>query len=290
MTLPRHDGFELLVLALLVAFASVASAADSPTTRAAKDLYRYRRDGAPIRATPAGVSPWDLEAAYRVQQKLARLELPRLGPVVGYKVAYASVAAQKQFGMSEPASGPFFAVQRIEHEGAARAADFSDLLMETEVAFVLSAPLGGRQDTTLMELRSAVRSVHPAFDLGNFPYAEGVKPSPPDIVAAGVGAHRFVLGPGVAPDRVDLKSLQLKLTRNGQKLRSSPASEVMGDPWESLRWFVNAHTRRGGTLQPGAIVLTGTAAPAYRTTEPAAMRGEYVGNCGPLGQVRLRIE
>ena len=52
--------------------------------------------------------PFSMDEAYRIQAALARQAAKVLGPHVGIKVAYASKAAQKQFGMDEPARGRSF--------------------------------------------------------------------------------------------------------------------------------------------------------------------------------------
>ena len=48
---------------------------------------------------------FSMETAYYIQTVPAREVAKTAGSVTGYKVAYASKAAQKQFGMKEPAGG-----------------------------------------------------------------------------------------------------------------------------------------------------------------------------------------
>ncbi|MHC4509487.1 MAG: fumarylacetoacetate hydrolase family protein, partial [Planctomycetota bacterium] len=159
---------------------------------------------------------------------------------------------------------------------------FNEITLETEVAFTI----GKRIDSPIKdvaELRSYVQWVHPAFDAGNFPYTgEQAKPTPSDMVAIGTGAHVFVIGPAMNPDKLNLSQIDLALARNGQTIRKSPARDVLGDPWNSLLWCVNHLDKFGLALEPGMVVLTGTAAPA--------IKGHYVGDCGPLGKVTLTIK
>jgi 2-keto-4-pentenoate hydratase len=233
--------------------------------------------------------PFSMDEAYNIQAALAKQVAKRLGPHVGYKVAYASKAAQKQFGMDEPARGPFFLLQRVPSGSRLPAAMFKEIMLETEIAFTV----GKRIDKPVPDvaaLKPHVKWLHPAFDAGNFPYAaDRGKPTPQDMIAIGTGAHVFVLGAAVDPRAVDIDGLDLALVRNGEEIRNSPARDVMGSPWNSLLWCANHVVKSGGTLEPGMIVLCGTAAPAYKV-KGEAIKGRYVADCGALGQVTLTIE
>jgi 2-keto-4-pentenoate hydratase len=232
---------------------------------------------------------FSMETAYYIQAALSREVMKTAGPVAGYKVAYASKAAQKQFGMEEPARGPFYMSQRLPNGSTLSRSLFNEIMLETEVAFTI----GKRIDTAIKdvpELRSYVQWVHPAFDAGNFPYAVAqAKPTPPDMVAIGTGAHVFVVGPAMNPNTLNLGQIDLALARNSETIRKSPARDVLGNPWNSLLWCVNHLHKFGLTLEPGMVVLTGTAAPAYKV-KGEAIKGHYVGDCGPLGKVTLTIE
>lgn len=232
---------------------------------------------------------FSMETAYYIQSVLASEVTKTSGPVVGYKVAYASKAAQQQFQMEEPARGPFYMAQRLPNGSKLGSSAFNEIMLETEVAFTLARRID-EPIKTVKELRPYVKWIHPAFDAGNFPYdMTQAKPTPADVIAIGTGAHVFVLGPAQCPDAVDVGAIDLALSRNGKTIRKSPARDVMGNPWNSLLWCVNHLQRYGLTLEPGMVVLTGTAAPAYRSTG-GNIKGTYIGDCGPLGKVTLTID
>ena len=232
---------------------------------------------------------FSMETAYYIQTVLAREVAKTAGPVTGYKVAYASKAAQKQFDMKEPARGPFYMSQRLPNSSTLTSETFKEIMLETEVAFTI----GKRIDKPIRNvamLKNYVKWVHPAFDAGNFPYiVEKAKPTPSDMIAIGTGAHVFIIGPAMNPQTLDLSTIDLALARNGETIRKSPARDVLGNPWNSLLWCANHLQKFGLTLEPGMVVLTGTAAPAYKV-KGKAIKGSYVGDCGPLGKVTLTIE
>jgi len=231
---------------------------------------------------------FSIEQAYQIQAALTKGLCKKLGSVAGYKVAFASKAAQEQFGVNEPASGTLFRLQRLPSGTKLPASAIMELTLETEIAFTI----GKRLDRTIenvQELKSYVKWIHTAFDVGDNPFVPGQeKPTPQDMIASGVGAHFHVLGPAVAPSEVDVDALTLKLARNGTTVAESPATNVMGSPWNSLLWLANHVVELGGALEPGDVVISGTAAPAYKVGGDK-MKGDYEGDCGALGKVTLTI-
>ncbi len=234
------------------------------------------------------LSKLSFDAAYCVQQVLAERLTAERGAVAGYKVAYASRAAQEQFGMDEPARGPLYAIQRLPSGSVVSQSDFNELMLEVEIAFTIGKRID-RSIDNVEGLKPFVGSVHVAFDAGDFPYDTQVaSPTPADMIAVGTGSHRFVVGPACNPETTEVDDVVLTLYRNGQAIRTSSTKEVLGTPWNSLLWCVNHLHRYGLTLEPGMIVLTGTAAPAYRVTGEE-IQGRYRGEAQGLGAVELEI-
>ena len=232
---------------------------------------------------------FSIDEAYQIQLALVKEVSRELGPVVGYKVGYASKAAQEQFGVDEPASGPFFRLQRVTNGSTLPAGAFMEIVLETEVAFTIGKRID-RPIKDAAEIKGYVRWVHTAFDIGDYRFVKGgTKPKPADMIARGVGAHFFVLGPAVEPGKVDVDAVELVLERNGEVISKSPATNVMGSPWKSLLWCANHIVKLGGTLEPGTVVVSGTAAPAYKV-KGEKIKGDYVGQCGALGKVTMTIE
>jgi 2-keto-4-pentenoate hydratase len=278
-----------LVLGLCLMDGTLVQAEGSQSNTMIAQMLSARECQKKIAPLSHSFGAFAMETAYYIQTVLARDVAKTAGPVTGYKVAYASKVAQKQFGMDEPARGPFYMVQRLPNGSTLSAKAFNEIMLETEVAFTLAKRIH-KPIKDVKALRPYVKWVHPAFDAGNFPYdVTQAKPVPADMVAIGTGAHVFVLGPAQCPDAVDLGAIDLSLARNGKTIRKSPARDVMGNPWNSLLWCANHLHKYGLNLEAGMVVLTGTAAPAYKVTGDA-IKGSYVGDCGPLGKVTLTIE
>jgi len=287
-----HSIVSVMVLTtiLVVAMAHQVQACDNiDVDKMIKEMLAGREKKTQIPCLTQTYGSFSMDKAYQIQAALTKKLSKKLGPVVGYKVAYASKAAQQQFGVDEPASGPLFLLQRLPSGSKLPDSAFMELTLETEVAFTLSKGID-RPIKDVTEIKDYVKWVHTAFDLGEYRFVEGqTKPTPQDAIASGVGAHFFVLGPATDPSKVNVDAVTLKLIRNGQTVTESPATNVMGSPWNSLLWLANHVVKLGDTLQPGAVVVSGTAAPAYKVKGEAIM-GDYVGDCGPLGKVTLTIE
>ena len=254
-----------------------------------KDMLAGLNSHTQVVAMTATYGTFPMERAYRIQTRLAGQCAVTMGPVCGYKVAYASKAAQKQFGMGEPARGPLYLSQRVPSGSTLPADVWNEIMLETEIAFTIGKRID-KPIASVAEIKPYVKSLHPAFDAGNFPYTvDKAKPGPVDMVAIGTGAHIFILGPAVCPQEVGIDNIDLSLVRNGETIRESPSRDIMGSPWNSLLWCANNLNKFGQTLEPGMVVLCGTAAPAYRV-KGDDIKGKYVGDCGPLGKVTLTIK
>jgi 2-keto-4-pentenoate hydratase len=288
----RHAVFCRMCIAALAALMAVGAGPNARGQRIdAKKMIEQMLAGnktqTQIPCLTKTYGPFTLKRAYQIQRSLARELSKELGPVAGYKVAYASEAARKQFGIAEPASGPLFALQRVPSGSKLPMTHFTEMTLETEVAFTIGKRIN-HEIKDVAQMKDYVRWVHAAFDAGNYPFTADAPATAQDMIAIGTGAHVFVLGPAVDPNTVDVDAVRLKLMRNGQILADSPSTDVMGSPWNSLLWCVNHVVKLGGTLEPGMVIVTGTAAPAYKA-KGDQIKGDYLGDCGPLGAVTMTI-
>jgi len=263
------------------------STATNKAQKILKEILSGHETKTPIKPFTQTYGPFLLEEAYQIQTLLTDKLSEKLGEVSGYKVAFASQAAQKQFGIDQPASGPFFRLQRIPDGSTLESGDFIGLTIETEVAFTIGKRIDRRFEN-VADLKPYIKWVHASFDISNDYFdSQEAKPVVSDLVAGGM-TYLYMLGPAVDPSMVDVDKLILKLTANGKIFTEGASKDVMGSPWNSLLWLANQVVSRGDTLEPGDVVLTGTAAPAYKVPGSEAA-GIYEGDCEPLGKVTCTI-
>ncbi len=79
-----------------------------------------------------------LREGYRLQDNLSQKLIPLLGPVVGYKMAFATESALKKYKLKEPVYGPLFKKQEIKNHGEVYLDDFMQFHIENEIAFVMN--------------------------------------------------------------------------------------------------------------------------------------------------------
>jgi 2-keto-4-pentenoate hydratase len=95
----------------------------------------------------------------------------------------------------------------------------------------------------------------------------------------------LVFGAGVSEWRaLDLSTIAVTLTVNGQTVREGAGSEVMEGPLSVMTWLAN-HAERQPGLRAGHIINTGSCTPMY-----GVQLGELaVADFGPLGSVTVEL-
>lgn len=206
---------------------------------------------------------------------------------VGYKLGFTSAAAQQRFGVASPVWGRLLARMRVPRDGEVSASSFSRVFVEAEIAFTIGRRVDVRLDDA-SELRAYVRTVHPALELPDWRFGSGAKPGVDEILADGVGAHRFVLGSGREPGDVKLATATVVLERDGDRIGRGRGADALGSPWLALLWLSHALLDAGGALEPGEIVLTGALGPVHAFA-PDEAAGDYRVTVEGLGSVGVTI-
>lgn len=257
-------------------------------TAISRHVLTARATGAQVAPPSIAIGSESLSIAYLAQDYLTRDMVAGGDRVAGYKVAFTSAGSRKAFGTPGPAYGRIFAGQRRDSGSAMSVREFHKVSVEMEVAMVVGRRID-RPIKTIEQLKLYIRAVCPALELPNQNFSpDAGQATFEDLVADNLGCHRFVLGPAVAPNKVDLARVAGTLTRDGEPVSAGRASDVLGSPWASLLWLVNGLAASEITLQPGDVVLTGALAGPYGPPLATAA-GTYVGDFGPLGSVSCRI-
>jgi len=248
------------------------------------ELMKPRTGGEPIAPVTQTFGPMTLDEAYAVQEQLAeRIDAPR----TGWKVGFTSKASQAAWGIDAPAYGPLYDFQQVDNGGSIDPDAFHFFHIEVEIAFIVGKTID-RTFQRVEQIKPYVQSVHVALDIPDNRFDPKAKRDIADLVADGVGAHRYAVGPAHDPSSADMSVTKAMLTRNGKVHTVSDASDVMGDPWEVLVWLANQLHARGMTLNEGDVVLTGAIGQYYAGAGEAAV-GEYVGRATNLDRVAVTV-
>ena len=234
----------------------------------------------PLTQTDASL---DIDDAYAIQ--LANVEhTVRAGHVVsGKKIGLTSEGIQQQLGVNEPDYGHLFAAMDCPG-GIVETDKLMQPKIEGEIAFVLKADLtGGR--VTADDVRRATDYVVAAFEIVDSRVADW-KIKLVDTVADNASSGRYVLGEKkMSLDEVDLPSVPMVLTKNGEKVGEGRGSAVLGDPAEAVAWLANRLWGYGVTLKKGEVILSG----AFSAAPEAEKGDEFTADFGPMGKVTAKF-
>lgn len=232
----------------------------------------------------------DMEGAYAVQHAWAQARLRAGAQLRGYKVGLTTPAVQRACGVDEPAYGHLFDDMVFADGAALPAADLFEPRVETELAFVLKAPLAG-PDCTAAQALEATDYLVPALEIVDTRLllkdpATGAGRGTLDTVADNTSAAAIVLGERrFKPGDLDAKWSAAILYRNGIAEASGVSGVVLGDPAASLAWLARALHKRGMGLEAGQVVMSGS----FITPFPAVAGDAFLADFGPLGTLSCRF-
>jgi 2-keto-4-pentenoate hydratase len=105
-----------------------------------------------------------------------------------------------------------------------------------------------------------------------------------DTIADNASSGLFVLGDTPVPlDRLDLRSVRMTLSRNGEVVSEGSGTDCLGGPLNAALWLASTLARRGDPLRAGDLVLTGALGPMVA----AAPSYVFHANISGLGSVQV---
>jgi 2-keto-4-pentenoate hydratase len=246
----------------------------------AEEMTGIFRDHRLDRSGAVDIRNLSLDQAYDVQDKFLAARLAQGESTVGYKVGCTSPAIRAQFGLSEPICGRLMLPHVYSDSVKLEIDDYVDCALEPELVFHIGAQLDG-DNLERSHLRPAIAAVSPGIEVHNYRFWYG-KPSSQELIASN-GIHAaLVVGPRYElPDDLDLSEERTTLFVNGEEKATGIGKEIMGGPFESLRWLL-AHLRRcNRSLGAGDLVIPGSAAKLVNVSRGDAAEARFTnfGSC-----------
>lgn len=240
-------------------------------------------------ALPAGFAErCSLEQAYALQATHQTRLIERIGGhKIGIKLGGTTTAALSALGLDSPFTGPLLSARRFASPARVSRDAFHVCVIEAEIAVRLGrdiAPCSGVPSPE--ELLDAIDAVYPSIEIADSRLHNWAQAGACEIVTDLGYAGAWVQGEACAGWRtLDLCSLAVSLTCDGEVVRQGSGSLVLGNPLHALGLAAAALGRQGLGLQAGTLVSTGSCTPPW----PTAGGGQIVADFGPLGQVRLEL-
>lgn len=199
----------------------------------------------------------DLDGAYAIQAALVERLAPLKGPRVGYKIGLTSLRMQQMCSIDHPVAGVVLADRLAKSGTRWRLSSLVRLGIEFEICVRLAQPLPPRATPYALEdVATAVGAVCPAFEViddRNSPYPLDML----SLVADNAWNEGIVQGEYVK-SWPDLAAASGVVELNGEVIDQGHGRDVLGHPFEPLRWLANHLSARGETLHAGEIVSTGS--------------------------------
>jgi len=199
----------------------------------------------------------DLGGAYAIQAAYVERMLSTRGPRVGYKIGLTSARMQKLCSIDHPVVGVVLE-NRLQPSGVQlKLGELVHLGIEFEICVRLGRSLQPRDTPYEMhEVAAAVSAVCPAFEViddRNSAYPLDLL----SLVADNAWNEGIVQGQ-YRTSWPDLAAVRGTVERNGEVIDQGYGRDVLGHPFEPLRWLANHLSGQGQTLNAGEIVSTGS--------------------------------
>lgn len=226
-------------------------------TAAADQLFRDHRELRNLVPFARDFGAHDLAGAYAIQEALVERFIPIHGPRVGWKIGLTSARMQQMCGIDHPVAGAVLASRR-QHSGIVRPlGGLVHLGLEFEICARLGRDLPPRdRPYSMEEVAAAVNAVAPAFEViddRNSPYPLDML----SLVADNAWNEGIVLGE-FRESWPDLAAAKGVVEVDGRPVDAGHGRDVLGHPFEPLRWVANWLREQGRALYAGEIVSTGS--------------------------------
>ena len=229
---------------------------------AANLLVDQHRKRLPFAALPQDCAPRNDLEAYATQSALQQLREAELGKTAGYKVALTSTVMQEMLQYFSPFAGPLHA--NLIYRGGKRldSSRYGHLCIECELAAVIGTDLPATNAPyTREQIADSVSTIAPALELVDDRNADytNISELVRTLIADNAWNAGVVIGPAVRDWRhLDLAAVHGKVVVNGKQTGQGCGRDVLGHPFEALRWLVNTITGQGRDIKENMVVMTGT--------------------------------
>jgi 2-oxo-3-hexenedioate decarboxylase len=221
----------------------------------------------------------DATAGYAIQA-LAR---EQAGPLAGWKLGVTSRAKQVQAGIGEPVRGFLPRANALDLGEPLAAGELIQPRAEPEIVFILGRDLSGPA-VTAADVLAATAGVATGIEILDSRYQD-YRFTMPDVIADNTSAARFVVGPPVPPDGIDLRLAGVVLEHNGEVVATAAGAAALGHPAAAVAWLARSLAAADEGLQAGQVVLSGGLTAAV----PVRPRDVVVASIDRLGVVELAV-
>jgi 2-keto-4-pentenoate hydratase len=257
-------------------------ASDEDRRRAAELLAAAERDRQPVAPLVEQFPGLDVVDSYEIQLLNIRARLAAGAVVNGHKVGLSSEAMQQMMGVEEPDYGHLLSDMEVFSDEPVATSRYCYPRVEVEVGFILGGTLPGEGCTT-DDVIAATEAVAPAIELIDSRIVDW-RIGLVDTIADNASSAGYVLGPQrMAPDELDLTTIEVRLLRNGEQVAEGRSDAVLGNPVTAVAWLARKVASFGVRLEAGHVILPGSVHRAIDVAPGDTFHADFDG----LGHVDL---
>ncbi len=226
----------------------------------------------------------DIDVGYAIQQVNTDLALAEGRRIAGRKIGITSQAVMDQIGVDQPDFGTLF-VDMEFGDGVPLPADrLLQPRAEAEVALVLEHDLD-RGEHSFNDVIRATAYALASIEVVDSRIADwDIRLV--DTVGDNASCGLYVLGGRPVPlDRVDLRTVPMSMSINGEQVSTGVGAACLGHPLHAARWLADTMSQRGTPLRAGDVVMTGALGPMRPIGPGDTVEADF----GDLGTVTTSI-
>jgi 2-oxo-hept-3-ene-1,7-dioate hydratase len=231
-----------------------------------------------------------LDDAYAIQSAQMARKLAAGRRVIGWKIGLTSKVMQEALGIDTPDSGVIYDDMDFANGSTVPARRFIQPRVETEIAFVMRAPLSGA--VTRADVLAATDFVAPAIEIldTRILRVDPVTKQPRrifDTVSDNAANGGIVLGPQRhAPEAFDLRWVGAIVRKNDEVVATGLGAAVLDDPVMGIVWLARRMGQYGQRIEAGQVVLAGSFIAPIECPPGTVIAADY----GPFGHVSVSFD
>lgn len=231
---------------------------DQTRREIAAEIYRCFKERDQIPLLSSRYPDIEMEDAYRIQEHVVESFKSIGHRVKGYKIGLTSKPMQEMAKSTEPDYSAILDHMFHAEAGESPRSDWSQPLVEIELAFVMKERLEG-PGINVAEVIRATDFVIPSIEIVDFRVAYGPGMDVRDTIADLAAVGGVILGGNPVDLRqIDVRDIGGSLIINGEVREEGSSSAVLGNPLNAVAWLANKLSEFGVAFEPGDVILSGS--------------------------------